>query len=101
MVIYNVTVKVSHRIHAAWLQWMTATHLPAVMATGCFEKYQLVRLLDTDEDEGPTYAAQYYAPTLDDYHRYVADHAPALQQAGFHAWGHDAIAFRSLMQVVV
>ena len=61
MLIYNVTTKLHHAIHQAWLSWMKETHIPEVLATGCFEKFQLARILETDEEEGPTYAVQYYA----------------------------------------
>ena len=60
MLIYNVTVKVNWAIHDAWLIWMQHEHMQDVVATGCFTHSQLIRLLETDEEDGPTYAAQYY-----------------------------------------
>lgn len=60
MLIYNVTIQVTHAIHDSWIEWMKIEHIPEVMNTGCFEKYQWVRLLETDETEGITYAVQYY-----------------------------------------
>ena len=100
MFIYNVTIKVEHTIHEAWVEWMKARHIPDVMATGCFTHYQFVRLLDIDETDGVTYAAQYYAATKADYNRYLELHAPALRQDSFNAWGNSFVGFRSLMQVV-
>lgn len=100
MFIYNVTLKVDNSIHADWLDWMTQVHIPEVMATGCFEKYQFVRLLEVDEAEGPTYAAQYYAVSKAQYNRYIEMYAQKLRQEGFDKWGNRFIAFRTLMEVV-
>lgn len=100
MLIYNVTTKVDWLVHDAWLKWMQEVHIPEVMATGCFEKQQLVRLLDTDETEGATYAVQYYAASNADYNRYMDVFAPALRQQVLDKWRERVIAFRTLMQVV-
>lgn len=100
MIIYNVTVKVDAAIADAWQHWMLNEHAPALVATGCFTHFQLVKLLDVDEAEGPTYAVQYHAANREDYERYQAQFAAALQQQSTHKWGDRFIAFRTLMQVV-
>ena len=52
MIIYNVTIKVDETIAEDWLAWMVKDHIPEVMATGCFNAYKMVRLLEIDESEG-------------------------------------------------
>ncbi|HEY1022825.1 MAG TPA: DUF4286 family protein, partial [Flavisolibacter sp.] len=61
MIIYNVTIKVDASIADAWLAWLLEEHIPEVMQTGCFSDKKVVRLLEVDESEGPTYAIQYSA----------------------------------------
>lgn len=100
MFIYNVTVKLDHGIHEAWVRWMNEIHLPDIMNTGCFEKYQFIRLLDVDESEGPTYAIQYYAASRAQYNRYMEIHAPRMRKASTDEWGDRFIAFRTFMEVV-
>lgn len=100
MLIYNVTIKMTWAIHEAWVAWMQQTHIPEVMDTGCFTGCQLVRLLDIDESEGPTYAAQYHANNREDYDRYIEQHANRLRQDAYNKWGEQFVGFRSLMQVV-
>ncbi len=100
MIIYNVTVKVDASIADAWLQWMQQEHAPALLATGCFTHYQIVRLLEVDDAEGPTYAIQYHALTMEDYEQYKKEFAASLQQQSTQKWGDRFIAFRTLMQVV-
>ena len=100
MFIYNVTIKIDWSIHDAWVEWMKKEHMPEVVSTGCFTGSQLVRLLETDEKEGPTYAAQYYAAGKPDYNRYIELHATALRNDTMQKWGNQMMAFRSIMQVV-
>lgn len=100
MIIYNVTTKVEASIAAAWLQWMQAEHIPEVMATGCFSRFTVVRLLEVDNTEGPTYAVQYQADNMAAYERYRQQHAQGLKAAAFNRWGNKFISFRSIMEVV-
>jgi len=100
MFIYNVTIKVHEPIHASWLQWMKEVHVPEVLATNCFIKATIVRLLEIDDTEGPTYAVQYTAENKASYDLYIEKHSGLLRQKSFHKWGNQFIAFSSLMQVV-
>lgn len=100
MIIYNATVKAEQSIADAWLQWMFDEHIPDTMRTGCFSGYRVVRLLDIDDSEGPTYAFQYNAESKADYNRYIELYAPELSRRSFDKWGDAFIAFRSLMEVV-
>jgi hypothetical protein len=99
-IIYNVTVKVESSIEKEWLQWMLQEHIPEVMQTGCFIDYKVVRLLEVDESEGPTYAIQYSAESKAIYNQYISKFAAALRDKTFEKWGQRFIAFRSVMEVV-
>jgi len=100
MILYNVTLKVDWSVHEAWLAWMQQEHMPEVVSTGCFIRSYLFRLLDTDETEGPTYAAQYFAQSRTDYNRYMELHASLLRKKVLDLWGEKIVAFRSLMETV-
>ena len=99
-VIYNVTIKVEASIASDWLDWLKSEHIPEVLATGCFTGQRVVRLLEVDDSEGPTYAIQYEASSKADYNRYIEQHATRLRDRSFEKWGHRFIAFRSVMEVV-
>ncbi len=70
-ILYNVTVKVETNIAEQWLQWLLTEHIPDVLSTKCFTDYKVVRLLEVDDTDGPTYAIQYFASSLDDYKHYI------------------------------
>ena len=100
MIIYNVTIKVEPSIADSWLSWMLTQHIPDVMRTQCFADYRVVKLLEVDDSEGPTYAIQYEAASKADYNRYIEIHAPDMRQRSINRWGTGFIAFRSLMEVI-
>jgi hypothetical protein len=79
---------------------MKNEHIPAVTSTGCFTHTVFVRLLEIDEEDGPTYAVQYHAADKANYERYIAEFAPSLRKETTDRWGNQIIAFRSLMQHV-
>jgi hypothetical protein len=99
-IIYNITVKVEQQIADAWLEWAIKEHIPDILATKCFTGYKLVRLLEVDDTEGPTFAIQYHAESKADYNRYIEIHAATMRKKSFDKWGDRFIAFRSVMQVV-
>lgn len=100
MVLYNVTVKVEKDSAEAWVRWMKDEHMPELMQTGLFADSRLYQLLDIDEEDGLTYAAQYFCNSMEDYNRYIADHAPAMREKGLERFKEKFIAFRTLMQAV-
>ena len=100
MKIYNVTIKVSKAIQAEWLTWLKEVHIPDVLDTKCFSKATIHHLLDIDDSEGPTYAIQYSAQSMDDYKKYIDEFAGTMRQKSFDRWGDQFIAFRTIMEVV-
>ena len=98
--LYNVTIKVDQTIAVDWLNWLQNEHIPDVMATGCFEKSNVMRLLDIDESDGPTFAVQYLAAGREKYDHYLEKYSAEMRQRSFDKWGNRFIAFRSLMEVV-
>ncbi|HLO81502.1 MAG TPA: DUF4286 family protein [Chitinophagaceae bacterium] len=100
MIIYNVTTQVNWKIHDAWLAWMKGEHIPEVLATGLFTHHRLLRLIDVEEAEGPTYAVQYFTSTREKYNLYIANDAKELREKTLQKWGDQIFAFRSLMEVV-
>lgn len=83
-----------------WLKWMLDIHLPEILGTGCFTRHQVLRLADTGNLEGPTFAFQYYAESKADYNRYMELYRPGLSQQQIKVWGDQFIAFSTLMEVI-
>ena len=100
MIIYNVTVKVEHSIAANWLAWLKGEHITEIIATGCFTHTTTLRLLETDESDGITYAVQYHAESKALYNRYIEKFSEVMRKKAIDKWGNQFITFRSVMEVV-
>jgi hypothetical protein len=100
MIIYNVTIKVEPGIAVEWLNWLQQEHIPEVIETGCFTRATVLKLLEVDETDGPTFAVQYFAESKALYNHYIEKFAPLMREKSFEKWGNRFIAFRSVMQVV-
>ena len=100
MIVYNVTVKVAAPVAKEWLQWQLLEQGPKLISTGYFTHVKVHRLLEIDDEEGPTYTIQYFANDLSDYRAYQQKFAEAHQQEAYDKWGNLFIAFRTIMEVV-
>lgn len=99
-IIYNVTIKIESSISNEWIQWMLKEHIPEMLKTKCFYTFRLVKILEIDDSEGPTYAIQYHAESKSDYNRYIEIHADTMRKKSFDKWGDKFFAFRSVMEIV-
>ncbi len=100
MIIYNVTIKLQIAIEGEWLRWLQQEHIPEVLQSGCFNNARVLKLLETNDSEGPTYAIQYAAESKVLYDRYIEKYAAGLRNKSFERWGDKFIAFRTVMEVV-
>ena len=100
MLLYNVTSNVDEAVADAWLFFMRTVHVPEVLATGCFARCQICQLLEEIENEGRTYAVQYYAPDADTLERYQRDHAPALRADLERRFPQQFVSFRTVLEVI-
>ena len=100
MIIYNITIHVSWTIHNEWLRWMKEIHIPKILGTGCFFEYRILKLLEINEEEGPTYAIQFHTVTTDNYQRFIDQHEAHLRQQLHEIWQEHAVAFSTLMEVL-
>ena len=101
MILYNITVNIDNAVAEEWLQWMKETHIPEVMATTYFIKFQIARMLTEDADSGGlTYAVQFFCRNMADFEEYQQDFAPELQAKHAKRYANQFVTFESLLEVV-
>jgi len=100
MIIYNVTIKVSHGIATPWLKWMQEEHINDMMASGMFEGYRMCQLEEVTDDEGVTYVVQYECATEENYNNYINNLSEPMRQKGYELFGSMFMAFRTKMTVL-
>ncbi len=101
MISYNVSVTIESEIETTWVQWMKTCHIPDVMKTGCFVKYDFYKLLKPEGEEGVTFIIQYKALHMDDYELYKEKYATELQKQTIDRFRDQFMAFRTLMVEVL
>jgi hypothetical protein len=74
MVIYEVTALVAPDLVQDYEHYMREDHIPAVLATGCFQRAAFARA------DSHRYRMRYEALSSQDLERYLAGHAPALRE---------------------
>jgi len=100
MIVYNITAKVTWTIAEDWLAWQKQEHIPQMLETALIEDYKIFRLLEQDEEEGPTYTMQFFFASWENYDRYIRIFSPALRERSLSLWHDQYIAFRTVMQLV-
>src|SRR4249920_3907431 len=79
MIVYSVTITIEASVEGEWIQWMKTAHIPDVLRTGCFLECRICKAVGA-EGEDPVYVMQYSCRSLEEYHRYRDNFAPALQK---------------------
>jgi uncharacterized protein DUF4286 len=100
MFVYNITTKIPWDIADEWIDWQREKYIPEIMSTNMFDEFKLYRLLDHDDDEGPTYTLQLFTTDEDRYRLYVREYAQAIHQKAFAKWNNQFIAHRTCMQLI-
>ena len=99
MILYNVTSSVDPEVAEQWAAYMRDEHMPSVMATGFFVKTQLLRLLN-EENDGCTYAAQYYCISTEQLDEYQRLAAPGLRADLETRFPGQYVSFRTILEVI-
>jgi len=100
MLLYNVTVTIDLEIHEDWVRWMRETHIPDIMASGCFLSYRMCRLLGHEHEDSEIYAVQYLSKDMVHLMRFQQEFAPDLQAQHKARYDGRYAVFRTVMEVV-
>jgi Domain of unknown function (DUF4286) len=79
MIIYSVTITIEASIEPDWVDWMNRFHIPDVLRTGCLSKCHIYKAVGSEGEE-LTYVLQYRCESIEEYHHYRDNFAPALQK---------------------
>ncbi|MEO6760503.1 MAG: DUF4286 family protein [Saprospiraceae bacterium] len=100
MLLYNVTVTIDLEIHEDWVPWMRETHIPDIMASGCFISYRMCRLLGHEHEDSEIYALQYLSKDMTHLLRFQQEFSPDLQARHKARYDGRYAVFRTVMEVV-
>ena len=99
MYIYNVTINIDKSIHDTWLEWMKKEHIPAMLATGKFNKALMTRVQVEEEMGGITYSVQYRTDSKETLEKYYEENAAELRNQS-KAFEGKFVAFRTELEII-
>jgi len=97
--IYSVTIAVQASVESEWFDWMNRIHVPDVLRTGCFSECRIYKVLGSEGND-PIYVIQYHCRSVEVYHRYRDNFAPALQKEHSDRFGGRFRGSRQLLEEV-
>nr|WP_295930833.1 DUF4286 family protein [uncultured Dyadobacter sp.] len=98
MIIYNITVNISHQAEKDWLNYMKSVHIPEILGTTLPLECKLLRLLTEIENEGSTYTTQFSFRTMEDFLAYQTSFQPELQERHHTLFNGQYVSFRTLLE---
>ena len=101
MIIYSVAVTLPADIAEEWLRWMLDIHIPDVMKSGMFSKYNVFKNRAHGVPGEVEFCTQYQAESFEQYERYRTEFAPELQRHHTEKFGTVARASRMVLEEIV
>ena len=99
MIIYNETIIVDESIYKEWLNWMQTVQIPAIIKTGLFNSYRILKVIDSP-NEGVTYCIQYHASNIDNYNQFKNNHQLNFQAVHQQQFENKFVMFNTIMQAL-
>ncbi len=100
MILYNVTIKIDNDIENEWLDWVKDNYIQRTLNTGLFYDYKLLRLLNVNDDDGITYAVQFFAKSLSLAENFLNNHAQEITNEHRLKFQNRHVAFMTLLESV-
>lgn len=97
--VYAVTTSIDAADAAELTNWMQQTHVPDVLATGCFTGALLSVIHAPDVPAHSSVNVQYFCATHADLERYLREHAPRLREHTAARYGNRIHAVRTQLDV--
>lgn len=100
MILYNITFNVEPEIQQEWLAWMNDHYYPFVLGTDLFFDVKLFKLLNETENQGITYAVQFFTDSLDKAEIYLEKYAPTIVGRHNEVFKYKHVSFMTLLESV-
>jgi Domain of unknown function (DUF4286) len=99
MIVYNETLIVEADIYHEWLEYMKQIHIPAVMATGYFNSYKILNVIDSP-NEGVTTCIQYNTDSEEKFAQFYNQHLHSLHTTHNQQFENKFVLYNTLMETI-
>jgi len=98
MFIYNVTTSIDKNIEDEWKRWMIEEHIPNVLNTRLFTGFKFYKVLSHDDPSTCSYCTMYGTGAIDNFVKYLNEHAPTLRKEVDDKFAGKYASFRTLLE---
>ena len=98
MIIYNITVNISHPSEKEWLAYMKNTYIPEIEATNLTISCKLLRLLTEIDNDGATYTTQFTFLTMENFLAYQTHYQAEILEKHHQKFTGQYVSFRTLLE---
>lgn len=100
MLIYNTSFHVEDKVHDNFLIWLKECYIPQAGESGVLRLPRLLRLLSHQEEGSTSYSLQWEVENSGELHKWHLQQGAGLQDELSKIFGHDVVAFPTLMEIV-
>jgi hypothetical protein len=99
MIVYNETIIVEEASYENWISYIRQVHIPEVMATGYFDSYKVLNVIDSP-NEGVTTCVQYNTDSEERFAQFYNQHLQGLHKAHHELYENKYVLYSSLMETI-
>jgi hypothetical protein len=99
MILYNVTIILENEIQIEWLNWMQREQIPALMETGLFVSYRMLKVVDSP-NEGVTYCVQFISDSIQKLNEFKEKHEGLLNANTPIEFNNKVVIFPTVMEFI-
>ncbi|MCG8477168.1 MAG: DUF4286 family protein [Cytophagales bacterium] len=99
MILYNITYNIEKDIQKEWTSYMKNEYIPLFLQSGEIKSHKFLRLMKEDENEGETFALQFFGNSLEDIENCMVDLVHAIN-AQSERFGQKQVSFATLLEEI-
>lgn len=99
MIYYNMTANVVAAEQPEWLEWIKGDYIKSMMATGLFDKYKILKILQADP-ESVSYALQFKCATPEHFREFESNHMESINGRLSARFYTPAVYFDTVLELV-
>lgn len=101
MVVYNITFHIDKDILEDTLTYIKKSYIPQAVASGFLWQPCLLRVMQTPQDEGVSYAVQFHVKNIDTLNYWMEKKGKEINQAITNRFGNKIVGFTTLLEEIV
>jgi len=100
MYIFNTTFLVSDKLYGAWFKWLYEHHIPTMLNSGCFDKPQVAKVMNSKSERGTSYCVQFRVANTELLETWNLKHADIFMADFDKRFGTDILFFSTTLELI-